>query len=575
MSLEQKSAHILCCYKLDTMGRGRKTATSRIPRPASQARKKTTIPTPPTITLPDETQIWTKEDKAHRIDGPAIIYADGTQEWCREGILHRTSGPARINNSADLTWYINGEEKTFEEWGQITNFTGKVPWDLKEGFAFLQNGILHREDGPAIAIIESIRYSHRCRWYFHGKEMSAQDWGERTKFTGKTGWDGGESFAVWKDGLLHCIDGPAVVDKFDNKKWYFEGKLHRIGGPAEEDASGELAWYQEGIRHREDGPAIEWRRGRPSWYLKGQRYYTKPDWEKALALLRNERSATHKSLPSNFTGKTIREDGCLVHYKDGQLHSTNGAAVIPPKGSPLKREYWLEGKCIPCPEWKRKAAPIKLQELEAEKFSGDIKLPDRSQVHLKDGFLHSEDDKPAVEAKNGEKEWRQEGLLHRDNDKPARTSADGGQEWFQKGLRHRVGDAAIITSEGDETWFKDDLVHRTDGPAMTEIRTYGGGAEYSWYLDNIKMPAEEWAQKTKFSGKTAYSRESSEAYWKNGLLHREDGPALIFGTGKSRWFLDGVGYEDEASFHLELASRRRQGVKTQIGRRKRRSPLAK
>ena len=59
------------------------------------------------------------------------------------------------------------------------------------------------------------------------------------------------------NGLLHREDGPAVEAINGSKFWYLNGKLHREDGPAVEHANSDRHWYFNGRLHREDGPAIE------------------------------------------------------------------------------------------------------------------------------------------------------------------------------------------------------------------------------------------------------------------------------------------------------------------------------
>lgn len=52
----------------------------------------------------------------------------------------------------------------------------------------------------------------------------------------------------WHDdsGLLHRLDGPALVTKFGDMRWYQYGQLHREEGPAIKNNSGYQAWYYRG-----------------------------------------------------------------------------------------------------------------------------------------------------------------------------------------------------------------------------------------------------------------------------------------------------------------------------------------
>ena len=100
------------------------------------------------------------------------------------------------------------------------------------------NGILHREDGPALE-------------YFNGDKY------------------------YFVDGILHREDGPAVFLDNENKEliklgivspddefsygireYYFKGSLHREDGPAIEYSDGEKRYCINGGLHRDDGPAV-------------------------------------------------------------------------------------------------------------------------------------------------------------------------------------------------------------------------------------------------------------------------------------------------------------------------------
>jgi GNAT superfamily N-acetyltransferase len=52
----------------------------------------------------------------------------------------------------------------------------------------------------------------------------------------------------------------------------------------------------------------------------------------------------------------------------------------------------------------------------------------------KEGELHRENDKPAIEYKDGQKVWYKNGIIHRENNKPAIEWADGGKAWYINGM---------------------------------------------------------------------------------------------------------------------------------------------
>jgi len=74
----------------------------------------------------------------------------------------------------------------------------------------------------------------------------------------------------YKNGVLHREDGPAVEYVNGTKNWYKNGLLHRDDGPAIEGANGAKYWYKNGEYHREDGPAVEGANGAKYWYKNGK-----------------------------------------------------------------------------------------------------------------------------------------------------------------------------------------------------------------------------------------------------------------------------------------------------------------
>lgn len=100
---------------------------------------------------------------------------------------------------------------------------------------WFQDGMLHREGGPAIEFTDGTKV-----WY--------------------------------KRGYKHRDDGPAAVGKDGSMSWWKDGKLHREDGPAKEYANGDKEWYKNGVLHRLDGPAVEYISGKNGWYVIGQNY---------------------------------------------------------------------------------------------------------------------------------------------------------------------------------------------------------------------------------------------------------------------------------------------------------------
>jgi hypothetical protein len=167
------------------------------------------------------------------------------------------------------------------------------------------------------------------------------------------------------------------------------------------------------------------------------------------------------------------------------------------------------------------------------------------------GHLHREDG-PAIEFKNGNKKWYINDQLHRENG-PA-IEFPGGFEYRIKGILHRTDGPA--TSNGFvKEWYIDGKRHRTDGPA---VEWANGNKE--WWINGviirIDLLIESGITEFEFKGKRYYITEKPKEKkyhmfdgireWKtNGLLHRENGPAVEKPDGSKEYWLKGKQYPEE------------------------------
>ena len=85
-----------------------------------------------------------------------------------------------------------------------------------------------------------------------------------------------------------------------------------------------------------------------------------------------------------------------------------------------------------------------------------------------------------------------------------------------------------VDAVGTTCWYKDakcTILHRENGPAVVFINGYK-----EWYqnglLHRTDGPAIEFADDTK-------------QWYQNGLLHRTDGPAVEWSNGRKSWWLNG------------------------------------
>lgn len=123
------------------------------------------------------------------------------------------------------------------------------------------------------------------------------------------------------------------------------------------------------------------------------------------------------------------------------------------------------------------------------------------------------------------------GQLHRENG-PAWTKTGHSEKWFQHGKLHRNGDKPAITNfhESLREYYKNGVLHREHGPARV--------TEYveEWFLNGmLHRPLRPAVIKL-------YPHHKEWRWFINGNCHNALGPALITedadGT-KAYWFING------------------------------------
>ena len=89
----------------------------------------------------------------------------------------------------------------------------------------------------------------------------------------------------------------------------------------------------------------------------------------------------------------------------------------------------------------------------------------------------------------GNRYWYKDDKLHRE-DGPAVECVDGLKVWFINGLRHREDGPAHINRTGTRRWYLNDKLHREDGPSVET--SYG---EKEWFLCGRELSKKEWTIK--------------------------------------------------------------------------------
>ena len=106
------------------------------------------------VVYKDGTKRWCKDNKFHRVDGPAIEWVDGIKEWWYKGIYVGKGDKPNPTLWERLTSVeINGGPLLN---GCVVDLFGVKRW--------YKDDLRHREDGPAVERVDG-----DTRWYINGK----------------------------------------------------------------------------------------------------------------------------------------------------------------------------------------------------------------------------------------------------------------------------------------------------------------------------------------------------------------------------------------------------------------------
>ena len=125
----------------------------------------------------------------------------------------------------------------------------------------------------------------------------------------------------------------------------------------------------------------------------------------------------------------------------------------------------------------------------------------------KDGALHRTDG-PAVIWSDGRKEWWEDGSLTNVRCIPNEMTDDMASFWFKNGIFHRKDGPAVSSGWGYEAYYVYGKPHRIGGPAIIWPNVHNGST-------------------------------SRKEWWVDGVLHRDDGPAIIRSDGTKEWWANG------------------------------------
>jgi len=82
-----------------------------------------------------------------------------------------------------------------------------------------------------------------------------------------------------------------------------------------------------------------------------------------------------------------------------------------------------------------------------------------------------------------------------------------------------------ILKNGTKEWLRDGVRHRDDGPAVE-----GASGSKEWWRDG------QWHRE---DGPAIERADGGKEWWRDGKRHRDDGPALEWADGTKEWWQNG------------------------------------
>ena len=95
-----------------------------------------------------------------------------------------------------------------------------------------------------------------------------------------------------------------------------------------------------------------------------------------------------------------------------------------------------------------------------------------------------------------------------------------------------------VFPNGDKRWYRDGELHRTDGPA---VECSNGARE--WYLDG---------KRHRTDGPAIEHADGAKYWYQEDKLHRTDGPAIEYADGTREWYLYGKEVTEEEVMNSQV-----------------------
>lgn len=470
-----------------------------------------------------------------------------------------------------------------------TNFTGIVIDD--NGFvAHFKNGKCHRDYGPALfKTKKNVRLLYDFYWFkdgmIHredGPYTVTENGTEYYALNDKVYYDDKKS---WEQAVKR-LQRERELTVLENRDRWTNIPTKDFTGVIK-TKSKTVAYYKNGKLHRETGPAIVFNNNEPKgnleYWLDGAPF-SKTDWmEKVNSLPEEEKEVVKlEAVEDNnkqkeftkeghlkvqkwnafegigsFTGSVIDENGIICYYKNGvqhrdgnqpsfisnigkdykvngKLHRTNGPAIEYASGN-TSPAFFLNGENVSEFELYTRF-PWKVSELgeKPKNFNGTVDYGLGVKETFKNGQIHSFDDKPAY------------------------TNGVEYQCWYKEGKRHRIGGPAKINNNTEEYWVEGKLYTKEEYWMQFPWDEATQGYPNNSFTGTVKRKGgdvETWLNGTyhSFDDKPSYiSADGTVKIWhKEGNQHRENGPAVVYPSGKVEYWWEGRKYNNATEFYLE------------------------
>ena len=97
------------------------------------------------------------------------------------------------------------------------------------------------------------------------------------------------------------------------------------------------------------------------------------------------------------------------------------------------------------------------------------------------------------------------------------------ESWSEYVRKHPSFIGCLIDKYNTKAWFKNGEIHREDGPAVES-----DGSKW-WYLNG---------ERHRENGPAIEHDDGDKSWYLNGVLHRTDGPAVELSNGYKEWYLN-------------------------------------